>query len=222
MAISGVRHSDVRLRPRTLSVIVHTGAATISWWPSPARGRHLPLEQRPAHGADRRPPGRSRLPTPAGAPVGAVGAQAPALLPGTGARGSQCRAEYLPEGGRGPSAQKLSRRLGAGPLRGDELRPPLRSFAPSPPPRPRRHPRRGIRTAANRWGPVPTGLGTDARGSCRDRSSKFAAACCAGSPATACSIPMMPATGSPGPIAVSHSTLACASPGTTRQDWNGG
>ncbi len=53
MAISGVRHPGVRLRPRTLSVIVHTGAATISWWPSPARGRHLPLEQRPAHGADR-------------------------------------------------------------------------------------------------------------------------------------------------------------------------
>ena len=52
--------------------------------------RRLPVVQRPVHGGDRRPPGRSRLPTPASAAMGAVGAQAPALVPGAGAYGGHC------------------------------------------------------------------------------------------------------------------------------------
>jgi hypothetical protein len=41
-----------------------------------------------------------------------AGAQAAGLVPGTGAKGRHGRAAYLPAGGRGPSAEKLSRGLG--------------------------------------------------------------------------------------------------------------
>ena len=60
--------------------------------------RYLPLVQCPAHGQDRRPPGRSRLPAPTGAPVCAFGAQAAALVSKTGANGDHCCAAYLPAG----------------------------------------------------------------------------------------------------------------------------
>jgi len=68
----GVRHPGLRRRPRTLSQAYtrFPGALLLQG------ARHLPLVQRLAYGRDRRPSGRSRLPTPAGAPVGAISAQA--------------------------------------------------------------------------------------------------------------------------------------------------
>jgi len=77
--------------------------------------------QRPAHGRDRRAPGRSGLPASTGAPVGVVRIQAAPLAAGTGAKGGHCRAASLPAGGRGPTTEELSWGLRAGPLRGSSF-----------------------------------------------------------------------------------------------------
>ena len=50
----------------------------------------------------------AHLPAPAGVAMGAVGAQAAALLPGARARGGQRRAAHVPAGGRDASARTQS------------------------------------------------------------------------------------------------------------------
>jgi len=65
------------------------------------------------------------IPRLAGAPVGALGAQAPALLPRTRSGSSQRRTAYIPDRHRAGAAATQSRRQCSAPLRRRGLHPPL-------------------------------------------------------------------------------------------------
>ncbi len=92
--ISGVRHLCPWLCPRSLRRLWARLLCSLLL----QRPGSLPLVHHPAHGGDSSAPERSRIPPPAGAPVGAVGSQAASLLHAARRASAQYGAAHLRSG----------------------------------------------------------------------------------------------------------------------------
>ena len=117
-----MRHPRPRFRPRPLRRL---------WARLPdcrllQMQRSLPILRHPAQGRDRRTSGRTCHPASASAAVGALGAQAPALSPGTRFSGTERRTAHLSERHRACATATQSRCQCSVPPRHRDFHPPLR------------------------------------------------------------------------------------------------
>jgi hypothetical protein len=119
--------------------------------------RRVPVVQHATHGRDRRPSRRACHSASAGAPVGALGAEATTLLPAPRPRPPGCGAAPVPGRGGAVPAGAQCGRGSCGAPRGGGVHPPLRLRAQSPPAFSLRGARRRVRVHADRGRRLPRG-----------------------------------------------------------------
>ena len=146
-----MRHPGPRLRPCPLRGVRTRFSDRLFL----QRPRGVPLVQRTAHGRGGGASGGPGLPAAAGAPVGVVGAEAPALLPAARSRGARRGAAHLAAGDRGAAAP--TQRLPARAAGGGELCAALWQRVECPCPLPLLRDRRGVRGGRGRAGPLRRG-----------------------------------------------------------------